>query len=109
MFKFNHIISDINTEFVCAINNNIIGWLDYSQLDNNIHINAIFVDNKYRNKKIATKLLDMCLTTFKNYNISLQVFPFRDKPMCINKLKNFYFKYKFVEDTYNKNLLKLTR
>ena len=61
MLKFVH----LENEFVCYDKNIIIAWLDYTESDNNININSIYVSPKHRNKKIATKLLNLCLNFFK--------------------------------------------
>jgi len=105
MLRFDH--SD--NEFICYSNDIIVGWLDYEHMNNNIHINTIYVYPTHRNKKIATKLLNLCLATFKQNTFSLKVAPFRDAPMHTGALKNFYYKFNFVEDTYNKNYLKLNK
>ena len=57
-------------------NNEVIGYLDYSLIYDRIEIDNIFVEEKHRNKKIGTKLmedLDRLLIEKKLINITLEV------------------------------------
>lgn len=86
-----HYIKDPTKYFeVCEDDNNIVGYI-YSIIENNsIKIDALFVDESYRNKGIASKLIENCINYAKNNNI---------KTITINvlkdniKAKNIYYKY----------------
>lgn len=68
----------INTDyfytFVFEKENNILGFIMYTKIENIIEILDIVVDEEYRRKKIATNLLDMLITNAKrNDRILLEV------------------------------------
>lgn len=81
---FNHIL-------VYKDNNKILGFLDYSIMYERAEINYIFVIKEYRNKKIASKLLDYMLNNNDFDQITLEV-----NINNINAIK-LYQKYGFKE------------
>ena len=89
-FYINYINDSTKYFEVCEDNNNIVGYI-YSIIDDsNSKIDALFVDENYRNKGIATKLIENYINYAKNNNI---------KTITINvlkdniKAKNIYYKY----------------
>ena len=89
-FYINYIEDPTKYFQLCEDNNNIVGYI-YCILDNDTSkIDALFIDELYRNKKIATTLIDNFINYCKNNNI---------KEVTINvlenniKAKNLYSKY----------------
>lgn len=74
------------------IDENLIGYMDYSVYYERAEINYIFVEKKYRNKLVASKLMEYFLKENNNLeNVTLEV---RENN---NIAINFYKKYGFVE------------
>lgn len=61
------------------------------------YIYKLFVSKKYRNKGIATKLINKMIkwATKNKYNLVLEVTPY-DKSMSYNNLIGFYEKFGFI-------------
>ncbi len=55
------------------IDNEIVGYLDYSVMYDKIEINYIFVVEKYRRKNIANQLLNYIIDNYEFDNITLEV------------------------------------
>lgn len=56
-----------------VLNNEIIGYLDYSVMYDKIEINYIFVLESYRRKNIANQLLNYVINNYDFENITLEV------------------------------------
>ena len=89
-FYINYIEDPTKYFELCEDNNNIVGYI-YCIIDNDTSkIDALFIDELYRNKKIATTLIDNFINYCNNNNI---------KEITINvlenniKAKNLYSKY----------------
>ena len=89
-FYINYIEDPTKYFELCEDNNNIVGYI-YCIIDNDTSkIDALFIDELYRNKKIATTLIDNFINYCKNNSI---------KEVTINvlenniKAKNLYSKY----------------
>ena len=96
-FYINYINDNTKYFEVCEDNDTIVGYI-YVIINNNIaKIDALYVEEAYRNKKIATKLIENFINYSKDNNI---------KEITINvlennvKAKNLYSKY-FVLDSKN--------
>lgn len=80
---------------------NILGVLVYQYLYDRIEIDYIIVDKDYRNKGIATKLLEFIENNYNNIkNITLEVRESNKEAI------NFYLKNNFKEITKRKNYYK---
>lgn len=78
--------------------NEILGFLDYSKMYENMEINYIYVKEEYRKKGIATELLNYMITTNNFNNITLEV---NIKNLnAINLYKKFDFKIINIRKNY---------
>ncbi len=82
---------------IYELDNNIVGFINYDVIYDKTEIEYIYVDKKYRNKGIATKLLNEMITNLTKVDISLEV-----RSNNIEAI-NFYKKNKFKEITIRKN------
>lgn len=59
-------INHINNQrlLVACDQNDIVGFASYQKEDLNIHVNLIFINKEYRNRKIGKRLMDSVLHTF---------------------------------------------
>ena len=71
------------------IDDNLVGFLDYSIMYQRIEINYLFVVEKYRCQGIASRLLSYVLDNYNYENITLEVRVDNDKAI------NLYQKYGF--------------
>lgn len=99
--KFGYKVSD-DSPFVNVvgyyIDDNIIGFLDYSLIYDKIEINYIFVDEKYRKNGIASKLFNYLFQKYSSIkNITLEVK--KDNYIAIN----LYHKLGFIDVAIRKN------
>lgn len=60
-----------------------------------VFIHSLYVNPKYRRQNLSGELLNKVIKRFKNKEIRLEVDPFRDKPLTVNKLKNLYSAHGF--------------
>ena len=82
---------------IYELDNNIVGFINYDVIYDKTEIEYIYVDKKYRNKGIATKLLNEMINNLTKVDISLEV-----RSNNIEAI-NFYKKNKFKEITIRKN------
>lgn len=85
--------------FIYEEKNNIIGFINYSDLYDRFELNYIYVKEDYRNKGIASKLMDKMLEigNDKNIdNITLEVNVTNESAIGL------YKKYNFIEMTVRK-------
>lgn len=76
----------------------ILGFLDYSKMYENMEINYIYVKEEYRKKGVATELLNYMITTNNFNNITLEV---NTKNLnAINLYKKFDFKIINIRKNY---------
>lgn len=88
---FSHIL-------IYAKDNEILGFLDYSKMYENMEINYIYVKEEYRKKGVATELLNYMITTNNFNNITLEV---NTKNLnAINLYKKFDFKIINIRKNY---------
>lgn len=80
------------------IDDNIVGFIDYSLIYDKIEINYIFVDEKYRKKGIAFKLFNYLFNEYSDIkNITLEVR--KDNYAAIN----LYHKLGFIDVAIRNN------
>lgn len=87
--SYNITINPFNKILVYMDGNTILGFIDYSKMYENMEINYIFVIEQYRNKGIASKLLEYIINNNDFSNITLEV-----NINNINAIK-LYEKYNF--------------
>lgn len=87
--SYNITINPFNKILVYMDGNTILGFIDYSKMYENMEINYIFVIEQYRNKGIASKLLEYIIDNNDFSNITLEV-----NINNINAIK-LYEKYNF--------------
>jgi len=87
--SYNITINPFNKILVYMDGNTILGFIDYSKMYENMEINYIFVIEQYRNKGIASKLLEYVINNNDFSNITLEV-----NINNINAIK-LYEKYNF--------------
>ena len=71
--SYNITINPFNKILVYMDGNTILGFIDYSKMYENMEINYIFVIEQYRNKGIASKLLEYVINNNDFSNITLEV------------------------------------
>ncbi len=85
--------------FIYEEKNNIIGFINYSDLYDRFELNYIYVKEEFRNKGIASKLMDKMLEIGNDRsidNITLEVNINNESAIRL------YKKYKFIERTTRK-------
>lgn len=87
--SYNITLNPFNKILVYIEDNNILGFIDYSKMYENMEINYIYVIEQYRNKGIASKLLEYIINNNDFLNITLEV-----NINNINAIK-LYEKYNF--------------
>ena len=86
--------------FIYEENNNIIGFINYSDLYDRFELNYIYVKEEYRNQKIGSKLMTYFInigTSKKIDNITLEVSVDNKIAICL------YEKYNFKQVAIRKN------
>ena len=84
-------------------NNKVIAYLDFSIIYEKVEINDLFVEEKYRNKKIASCLLEHMIKEVGNVeNITLEVRV--DNAIAINLYKKFGFEIVSIRKNYYKDI-----
>lgn len=71
--NYNITINPFNKILVYTENDEILGFIDYSKMYENMEINYIFVKEEYRKKKVASKLLKYIIDNNEFKNITLEV------------------------------------
>ena len=87
--SYNITLNPFNKILVYIEDNEILGFIDYSKMYENMEINYIYVIEQYRNKGIASKLLEYIINNNDFLNITLEV-----NINNINAIK-LYEKYNF--------------
>ena len=86
--------------YVYEVDNNIIGFINYDIIYDKSEIEYIYVDEKYRNSNIATKLLEEMIKSIKINNVDSITLEVKSN----NKIAiNFYKKNGFKEIAIRKN------
>ena len=96
--KINY-ISEFNKYLIYSIDDKNIGFIDFSFIYDRIELNYIYVEKLYRNKNIASKLMDKLIEFAidnKCINITLEVDESNDAAI------NLYKKYGFTIATIRK-------
>ena len=96
--KINY-ISEFNKYLIYSIDDKNIGFIDFSFIYDRIELNYIYVEKSYRNKNIASKLMDKLIEFAidnKCINITLEVDESNDAAI------NLYKKYGFTIATIRK-------
>lgn len=96
--KINY-ISEFNKYLIYSIDDKNIGFVDFSFIYDRIELNYIYVEKSYRNKNIASKLMDKLIEFAidnKCINITLEVDESNDAAI------NLYKKYGFIIATIRK-------
>ena len=92
-------ISKFSKYLIYSIDDKNIGFVDFSFIYDRIELNYIYVEKSYRNKNIASKLMDKLIEFAidnKCINITLEVDESNDAAI------NLYKKYGFTIDTIRK-------
>ena len=92
-------INDFNKYLIYSIDDKNIGFIDFSFIYDRIELNYIYVEKSYRNKNIASKLMDKLIEFAidnKCINITLEVDESNDAAI------NLYKKYGFTIATIRK-------
>lgn len=92
-------ISKFNKYLIYSIDDKNIGFIDFSFIYDRIELNYIYVEKLYRNKNIASKLMDKLIefaSDNKCINITLEVDESNDAAI------NLYKKYGFTIATIRK-------
>ena len=92
-------INDFNKYLIYSIDDKNIGFVDFSFIYDRIELNYIYVEKSYRNKNIASKLMDKLIEFAidnKCINITLEVDESNDAAI------NLYKKYGFTIATIRK-------
>lgn len=82
---------DVNKTFLCVINDKLIGFIHIQDLIDEIDIINIVIDNDYRRKGYASKLIEYVISYANSKKIILEV-----SENNINAI-NLYKKYNFNE------------
>ena len=82
---------DVNKTFLCVINDKLIGFIHIQDLIDEIDIINIVIDNDYRKKGYASKLIEYVISYANSKKIILEV-----SENNINAI-NLYKKYNFNE------------
>ncbi len=101
--NINIIDSDPFSKFIIYLENNkIVGFLSYSIIYERVEINYIFVCENYRDKKIASKLLEFMIESCKICeNITLEVR--KSNSIAISLYKKFGFEEVATREKYYNN------
>ena len=70
---YNITLNNFNKILAYIEENNVLGFIDYSKMYENMEINYIFVKEEYRKKGIASKLLKYIINNNDFLNITLEV------------------------------------
>ena len=89
-FYSNYIQDSTKFFEVCEDNNEIVGYIYSIIEDKKAKVDALFVDEKYRNKKIATTLIENFINYCKENNIKEITIKVLENN---TKAKNLYLKY----------------
>jgi len=98
--NYNPIINDFTKIYTYSINNEIIAFLLFTIMYDKCEIIDIYVDNNYRRKGIAFKLINEIIKDYKLENITLEVS--KDNISAINLYKKLGFKEVAVRKNYYK-------
>ena len=96
------IINDLEYIFGYYLDNDLVGFIHISKIFETIDIINIVVDEKYRNKKIASQLLEYIINHFKDINKILLEVSDNNIP-AINLYKKYNFEVINIRKKYYKN------
>ena len=106
-FYINFINDQVKYFEVCEDDGEIVGYI-YSKLNNNTAlIDALFVEESYRNKKIATTLIENFISFCKSNNIDEISIKVLENNVRAKYLYSKYFKLKNKEDIKEELFMKL--
>lgn len=91
-FYINYINDNKKYFEVCEDNNKIVGYIYSIFNDNNAKIDALFVDEEYRNNGLATNLLEHFIKYCRNNNIKYITINVLENNVNAKKLYSKYFK-----------------
>ena len=73
-FNFKDYLNNgIYCQYVYVIDDKIVGYILITIIDDLVEIHLLYVDNLFRNQKIATKLIDYIINKYSNYRFLLEV------------------------------------
>lgn len=101
LLKKEEVLKELNNNpfanFLCYIKDStVIGYLYYSIIYDRIEINNIEVEEKHRNKKIATELLKELIKENKDITLEVNI----KNSIAIKLYKNFEFEEKAIRKGY---------
>lgn len=101
LLKKEEVLKELNNNpfanFLCYIKDStVIGYLYYSIIYDRIEINNIEVEEKHRNKKIATELLKELIKENKDITLEVNI----KNSIAIKLYKNFGFEEKAIRKGY---------
>ncbi|MBP3920962.1 MAG: GNAT family N-acetyltransferase [Bacilli bacterium] len=102
-FDISYLLNEnaFNNNFLYIIDNLPCGLISFSVIYDRIELNYIWVDNKFRNKGIASKMMDYMCNIKKIINITLEVRV--DNIAAINLYKKYGFKIVATRKKYYGN------
>ena len=101
LLKKEEVLKELNNNpfanFLCYIKDStVIGYIYYSIIYDRIEINNIEVEEKHRNKKIATELLKELIKENKDITLEVNI----KNSIAIKLYKNFGFEEKAIRKGY---------
>ncbi|MCM1370823.1 MAG: GNAT family N-acetyltransferase [Clostridium sp.] len=91
LFSAHIIINNFSKTYGYYIDNNLVGFINFSIIYDRAELNYIFTNEHFRNKKIATNLINKMLSECMNLkNITLEV------SIDNTKALNLYNKFGFI-------------
>lgn len=100
--NYNFSKSEFLHNYIYKINNDIIGFILYTSIYENIEIIDFFVNNNYRNKKIGFNLINELIKDNKEKNITLEVNI--NNKIAINLYKKVGFEVVTIRKGYYKGI-----
>lgn len=84
--------------YVLYDNNDVVAYMSYMKIFDEVHINNIAVDKKYRGKKYGRMLVSGVIDRLKEFSITLEVR--EDNFKAINLYKSLDFKTEGIRKDY---------
>lgn len=73
-FNFkDYLENDIYSQYVYVIDDEIVGYILITIIDDLVEIHLLYVDNLFRNQKIGTKLIDYIINKYSSHRFLLEV------------------------------------
>ncbi len=83
---------DVTKILVPTINDEVVGFIKYNIFDNRVELDYLFINEKYRNIKIASKLMEILINDAKKNNCQTVILEVNINNMAAYSL---YQKYDF--------------